>query len=407
MKTNITTLLCILALTGCALAQNSSLPIPDTVNIYQVPTDDYPSLFHLYFTYNKDSLLTKAFRESSDPARWLRLTDEFLYNDNMLCTLSYRQLDSYLNPDPSPSLYKTEYQYNLDGQTVLAIQYYYNYHEMFWMQNIYHENRYDTLGRRTEETIRRIAHTANIWYEYMDNTTVKHIGSYSDSVWTEACTVTKTFSDDGLPLSSLRIPSQGDSLLTTYTYNDMGTITEALTCAWNDGLLEDRDRVVYETNNEGWPVVIRFEHWDGQEWVDGVSQYYDYVLYTITDRDYFIFQDERLNKQNSLIASGRTHIQRIEIHYAEASPVSETQEQPQRTPEITIYPNPAGNEVTIAAEGIRQVVIHNLIGQKAATFDGNGSEKLTIDLSGLAKGVYLVTVRDTEGRSTTRKLDVY
>lgn len=406
MKRSITTLLCLLTLTGCLLAQTSNVPMPDTVNIYQVPTDDYPELFHLYFTYNKDSLLSMGFRESSDPSRWLRLTDEFLYDNNKLCSLSYRQLDSYLNPNPTPSLYKTEYQYNLDGQTALAIQYYYNYHEMCWMQNIYNEYHYDTLGRRTEEIIRRIARTANILYEYSPNTIIKHIGSYSDSVWTEACTVTRTFSDDGLLLSSLRIPSQGDSLLTMYTYDAMDAITEALTCSWNNGVLEERDRVVYENNSEGWPVVIQFEHWNGQEWVEGVSQYYDYVLYTITDRDYFIFQDERLNRQGSLIASGRTNIRRIEIQYAETSPFNETQEQLQREPDIALCPNPATGQVTVTGEGIRKVEVYNLLGQQVFSMEANGNKSVLLDLSGLAKGVYLVTVTNKEGRNATKRLIV-
>ena len=73
---------------------------------------------------------------------------------------------------------------------------------------------------------------------------------------------------------------------------------------------------------------------------------------------------------------------------------------------VSVFPNPANSQVTVTAEGIRQVELLNLLGQKVASFDGNGSGSLTIGLSDLAKGVYLVTVKDMEGRSTTRKLIV-
>ena len=73
---------------------------------------------------------------------------------------------------------------------------------------------------------------------------------------------------------------------------------------------------------------------------------------------------------------------------------------------LQIHPNPASSSVTVGGEDIRHVEIHNLLGQKVATFDGNGNESLTIDISSLSKGVYLVTVRNKEGRSTTRKLAI-
>ena len=79
----------------------------------------------------------------------------------------------------------------------------------------------------------------------------------------------------------------------------------------------------------------------------------------------------------------------------------------EETLDVSLFPNPANGQVTVTAEDIRRVEIRNLLGQKVATLDGNGSESVTLDLSNLPKGVYLVTVKDTEGRSRTRKLDVY
>ena len=75
-------------------------------------------------------------------------------------------------------------------------------------------------------------------------------------------------------------------------------------------------------------------------------------------------------------------------------------------PAVSVFPNPATSQVTVNAEGIRQVEIRNLLGQQVVSMEGNGSGSLTIGLSGLAKGVYLVTVWNKEGAGTTKKLVV-
>ena len=74
---------------------------------------------------------------------------------------------------------------------------------------------------------------------------------------------------------------------------------------------------------------------------------------------------------------------------------------------VSLFPNPANNSVTVAAEGIRHVEICNLLGQKVATLDGDDPESVTIGLSGLARGVYLVKVWDMEGRCSAGKLELY
>ena len=78
----------------------------------------------------------------------------------------------------------------------------------------------------------------------------------------------------------------------------------------------------------------------------------------------------------------------------------------EETLDVSLFPNPANGQVTVTAEGICRVEIRNLLGQQVVSMEGNGSESFTIDLSGLAKGVYLVTVWNKEGAGTTKKLTV-
>ena len=73
---------------------------------------------------------------------------------------------------------------------------------------------------------------------------------------------------------------------------------------------------------------------------------------------------------------------------------------------VAIQPNPATGQVTVSGEGIQQVEIHNLLGQRVATVEGHAAESLTISLEGLPQGVYLVSVQLADGKRHEKKLIV-
>jgi len=63
--------------------------------------------------------------------------------------------------------------------------------------------------------------------------------------------------------------------------------------------------------------------------------------------------------------------------------------------EVTVFPNPASDEVTISASGIiSNVSISNLVGQNIYNQNYN-SEKVVVSISDLPPGIYFVKVNDT------------
>jgi sugar lactone lactonase YvrE len=71
--------------------------------------------------------------------------------------------------------------------------------------------------------------------------------------------------------------------------------------------------------------------------------------------------------------------------------------------EISIYPNPAHDELSISSSNkISEVTISNLIGQ-AVYNQVYDIEKAEVNVAGLPPGVYVVRVRDEEGREMIRK----
>ncbi len=71
---------------------------------------------------------------------------------------------------------------------------------------------------------------------------------------------------------------------------------------------------------------------------------------------------------------------------------------------LNVYPNPFANTVTIAAQSnISQVTVRNLLGQIVKTQKIDGMQQ-TLDLSTIAAGNYLLTVKMTDGSMATRKI---
>ena len=74
------------------------------------------------------------------------------------------------------------------------------------------------------------------------------------------------------------------------------------------------------------------------------------------------------------------------------------------TSEVSIYPNPAYGSITITATNkMNQIIITNLICQRvySQTCD---IEKAEVNIAGLPKGVYIVKVTDSEGKTTVSKI---
>ena len=63
--------------------------------------------------------------------------------------------------------------------------------------------------------------------------------------------------------------------------------------------------------------------------------------------------------------------------------------------ELTLYPNPANNHVRINGVEAAEVEVYNALGQLVKTVRGTNE----IDLSGLVEGVYLLRIRDAEGKN--------
>ena len=63
---------------------------------------------------------------------------------------------------------------------------------------------------------------------------------------------------------------------------------------------------------------------------------------------------------------------------------------------VSIYPNPTSGKVTIEAEQLRKVEIHNFLGQSLGNINAD-NDLVTLDLSSFGKGLYLLMIQTENG----------
>ena len=78
-------------------------------------------------------------------------------------------------------------------------------------------------------------------------------------------------------------------------------------------------------------------------------------------------------------------------------------EENESTAVASIYPNPANATLTIVGEGLKQIEITNMLGQRVATHQAEGPQA-TIDISALPTGIYFVGITDENGKRCVRKV---
>lgn len=67
---------------------------------------------------------------------------------------------------------------------------------------------------------------------------------------------------------------------------------------------------------------------------------------------------------------------------------------------LEVYPNPARDELTVKGNGIMEISLYNLLGQKIKTVPVNGDEVVSFGVSDLPQALYLIEIRTKRGNKT-------
>ena len=271
---------------------------------------------------------------------------------------------------------------------------------------------YDEEGRLIEElkvySDNIIGTNTRKTYEYGDRLVSETFEAfYSPSgEWRILSQVTKTYSDNGLLLQSLRYLTNDSTRLTSYHYNEQERIIGSTTQKMMNGEFVNEYRALYDLNGEGLPTLIRFEDWDGQGWVPGSSKApcvrhkIGNSIYLFYFNDLIIFTEDHLKRQHDLLSD--RGIEHMELFYTSTPPpaydISETTE----TNGITIHPNPTKGQFSVSGMGMTKVEVYNLLGERLV--ERQCADETTLDLDKQPSGMYLITVTDDQGKQHTQKI---
>ena len=120
-------------------------------------------------------------------------------------------------------------------------------------------------------------------------------------------------------------------------------------------------------------------HSSGTDFVDYTATPQQSYHYTVTGRTAFI----ESNPSNVVYVDWTTDVNEI------------------KTAEYTLYPNPTEGQVTIEANGLRQIRVFNVTGQEII-YQTVNDDRAIIDLSSEPKGCYFVEMKTENGCMTTK-----
>lgn len=433
MKNIILILAILMSLSFSSKAQVTQTLQPVSAVIYfdsignSQPNYHYGGVYQFRCTYDADGLLTLLNVESASEHWWYYRRHQYDYDTNHNLIRDKTSAAGYDYPPGAQFLKVNSYLNNLISGSA---NYDYDYHvgPPFWFMRDSSSYHYDDFGKLQEidRYNRDTIHSTTIRYQYTKEneiiiTTEKLIQgswetvsrttqSYTDnnhlfSNLVESCEnneffkqtlVTYSYNEDGKPLYVLHQNWNGNAWVNEksqdYIYDNSKNLSAHVIKEWKNSEFINARRTVYELNEDGYPIVVVFEKWNGYSWIEDAWQ-----------SDLFIYSENHLKRQNEHLCS--SHIRRVEIHYA-ATPMPnyDVEEHPTKGAAFTtLYPNPTMGLVTITGQNLRFAKVINAIGQCVATANCEG-KTIQIDIANLPTGVYFVNIIDNNGQKCVRKV---
>lgn len=174
--------------------------------------------------------------------------------------------------------------------------------------------------------------------------------------------------------------SWNDDYRTTYTYNSSNELVEELKETYNGSLSTWSNNSKVEITYSGGKVVSR------------KRSYYNSGTWTLLE-DFKYFY----NPNGTLKEAYFTPVSRALYFYDPAT----TGINNVMADDIAVYPNPSNGRFTIDVANVTStIVVTDVAGKQVYT--GNATGSLTVDLSHLQKGVYLVNITNESGSSTQK-----
>ena len=218
-----------------------------------------------------------------------------------------------------------------------------------------------------------------------------------------------------------------------YTYNKTEENIELLIQYMQGGAWQNDEQQFFTLDFDEHVTSILVQEWQNNAWVNGERTTYDYAngvfdtkieeewngaAWEITRKYTYVYEDGNATtglcwvKEDGDFVAGDGEIEmaydysadsklfwgfEVNMTYVDLTSVNENSQ----VADFKVYPVPAETEIQIEAEGFQKAEIYSLSGQLMLE-----SLCSTLDVSGLASGMYLVKIVDQTGNSEMQRLVV-
>ena len=160
---------------------------------------------------------------------------------------------------------------------------------------------------------------------------------------------------------------------------------EGVMISWEKTGTPESFRIYRSTDNEDYEVIATVESTENQYFdVTGVNGLYYYQV-TAYNAD--------CESMPAVTSDYNSDYVMVEVLSIDENVVS-----------AIVYPNPASEMLNISSEGLTNVSVFNVVGQRVIDVEVNADE-YTLDVSGLEIGIYMLNVSSTKG-NFTRKISI-
>ncbi len=227
-----------------------------------------------------------------------------------------------------------------------------------------------------------------VWDDYLEQWVNQRLGQYS---YNDAGDM------DSVLMQSWDSESESweSSEKYSYYYNEWGSIDSIVTVEWNNEqvLWENYSRIIisYDDNGRATLQVNQFWDDDTQQWINWSRSIKDYneqgIMTTFTYQNWNSDTENWKNNSKYVLFWSE-----IEVHGIDEETAGN----------ITIYPNPASETITILAPASltnKNIKIFSITGQMVETILINGSTN-TINVNGIPSGLYFIKFITNHGMIT-------
>ncbi len=234
-------------------------------------------------------------------------------------------------------------------------------------------------------------------YDGNNNLTSSTYQTWNGLSWDNSSLTTYTYDGNNNQISELDQYWDGTQWVnvskTTYTYDGFHNVTNSLTQNWNVSNFDNAGRVTNTYNGSHLLTNQLIEIWNGTTW-----KYSDVTFYTYGENNFISGEGSRaFDGIDNIITSGDS------THYYFKT-VAATKDLIPEDESLTVSPNPSnGNFTLTSAISLGNVEIFNFLGEQVYTARKiNGQTSTEINLTGIAKGIYLIVV--TDGTKVTNRM---